>query len=154
VSRLVARNSALVVFTDILDHGLAVADTERSDVNRGSSQQDSGSYKYILSEETSRLMRLGPDLTSFNLLAAFEAQVVYTLLSALEDDTPNSNPIPNLQVQKCQMDRTTRFARICFNQDSYAPFDIDKVCDPAETWEQFIYNESRRRYGVLRILSV
>ena len=153
VSRSITRNSALVFWTDTLDQELAVADTERLDVNRDSSQHDSAIY-YTLRRESSRLARLTPNLTGFDLLAAFEVQVVYTLLVALKDDTPNLNSIPELSVENGQMDRTTRMARKCFHQDSYAPFDIDNICDPKETWEDFIYAESRRRYGVLQILSV
>ncbi|KAI0398146.1 hypothetical protein F5Y17DRAFT_215760 [Xylariaceae sp. FL0594] len=122
-------------------------------IKRGGSRSSHAIYRSTLDEEISRALRLVPNLTGLDLLATFETQVVYALLSALEDDRPDEESLPELSVESRHVDRATRIGRVCFEQDGYAPFDIDRVCDPSETWEQFIYAESRRRCALVWFLA-
>ncbi|KAI1811603.1 hypothetical protein GGS20DRAFT_562317 [Poronia punctata] len=117
------------------------------------SPRDRTIYYTALAEETSHLMHMLPLATGFDLLAIFQVQIVYTMLVALEEDTPHPNMIPDLRVEKCHVDRTTRAARRCFEQDFYAPFDVDTIGVPNETWEEFIYAESRRRCALFWFLA-
>ncbi|KAI8947941.1 hypothetical protein F4801DRAFT_486878 [Xylaria longipes] len=79
------------------------------------------------------------------LTSCLAMQNFYTLLVVLDREMPRANVMPELEVRKCDIDRITNTARQCFASDAYDPFDIDKIGDPNETWEEFIYAESRRR---------
>ncbi|KAI3324953.1 hypothetical protein HD806DRAFT_460789 [Xylariaceae sp. AK1471] len=111
-------------------------------------------YYSALAEEITRLTRQMSTATKQELLASLEAQIIYTLLGVLDDDTTEANYIPEMRVQKSDLDRTTHLARQLFQTDAYAPFDIDSIGDPNETWEEFIYAESRRRYGAFQMCAL
>ncbi|KAI0525588.1 hypothetical protein F5B22DRAFT_350496 [Xylaria bambusicola] len=72
-------------------------------------------------------------------------QSLYTTMAVFEDYRPQASCTPDLVVRECDVSLMTSLARQCFNSDNYEPFDVDKNDDPDQTWEQFIYAESRRR---------
>lgn len=84
--------------------------------------------------------------TREELLASLAMQEMYTLLPLLDNESSQPNVVSGLEVQETDIERITCTARQCFAFDAYGPFDIDKIGDPNETWEEFIYSESRRRY--------
>jgi hypothetical protein len=112
----------------------------------GVSPHDRAIYHSTLAEETTRLTRQMPTATTQELLATLEAQIIYTVFGAMENDATQASYIPGLRAEKSDMDRVIRTARQLFQNDAYAPFNIDSIGDPNETWEDFIYAESRRRY--------
>jgi hypothetical protein len=107
-------------------------------------------FYLALSKETARLTRQLPTASKMERVNSLQGLVFYTLFAVFDQDTTRTNYMPEIQVQKCDVDRVTCAARLCFEADAYAPFDIDKIGDPNETWEEFIYSESRRRYVSFR----
>lgn len=101
-----------------------------------------------MEDEFTRLMAKVETSTKEELVSQLAMQNIYTLLAVLDSETPQTNPVPELEVRKCDVDRVTKTARQCFASDAYDPFNIDKIGDPNETWEEFIYAESRRRYAI------
>ncbi|KAI1753354.1 hypothetical protein F4782DRAFT_91636 [Xylaria castorea] len=112
---------------------------------RNVSERDRELFYSTMEEETTRLMSQIRTATKEELTASLAIQNIYTMFVVLDSETPQANLIPELEVRKCDVYRVTNTARQCFVSDAYDPFDIDKIGDPNETWEEFIYGESRRR---------
>ncbi|KAI0457051.1 hypothetical protein F5B21DRAFT_108211 [Xylaria acuta] len=115
---------------------------------RSASPRDRELFYFAMEEESTRLMGRLETSAKEELIACLAMQNVYTLLVVLDHETPQANLLPELEVRKCNIDRITSTARQCFVSDAYDPFNIDKIGDPNETWEEFIYAESRRRCAI------
>ncbi|KAJ8127459.1 hypothetical protein O1611_g6176 [Lasiodiplodia mahajangana] len=83
--------------------------------------------------------------TKQELLTRLTVNNVYLLLTVFDKETPQATLVPQLEAQKSDVDNITSAAHKCFASDAYKPFDIDDIGNPNETWEEFIYAESRRR---------
>ncbi|KAI0552643.1 hypothetical protein F4679DRAFT_75537 [Xylaria curta] len=114
-------------------------------LTRTASPQDRELFYSAMDEEAKRLMSRVGTATKEELVAALAIQNVYTIFVVLDNEIPQENLIPELEVRKSDVYRVTNIARQAFVSDAYDPFDIDKIGDPNETWEEFIYGESRRR---------
>ncbi|GAP84021.2 putative c6 finger domain protein [Rosellinia necatrix] len=112
---------------------------------RRASPQGRELFYTALNEERTRLMHILPAEATQELLACLVMQIIYTLFAVFENEMPQTTPVPELEVTESDIQRVTCTARRCFTFDAYSPFDIDKIGDPNETWEEFIYAESRRR---------
>ncbi|KAI1424422.1 hypothetical protein F5Y12DRAFT_785398 [Xylaria sp. FL1777] len=98
-----------------------------------------------MSEEAARFLHQLPTASKEELSHNLSVQAMYVLMAVFEDQTPEANCTPELAARKCDIDIMTTIARQSFESDAYGPFNIDKFDDPEETWEEFIYAESRRR---------
>ncbi|KAJ3564347.1 hypothetical protein NPX13_g7876 [Xylaria arbuscula] len=98
-------------------------------------------------EEGRRFMQELPTARKEEIATSLAIQIMYLLLGALEDHTPQPQAsfTPELFVREGDIDLVTFFARSCFESDRYQPFDTDLLDNPDQTWEEFIYAESRRR---------
>ncbi|KAI0491119.1 hypothetical protein F4859DRAFT_508909 [Xylaria cf. heliscus] len=112
---------------------------------RNTNPQGREIFYSAMEEESTRLMFQLENSTKEELTGRLALQNIYALLAVIDSETPQANFVPELEVRKRDIDRVTRTARQCFALDAYAPFDIDTIGDPNETWEEFIYAESRRR---------
>ncbi|KAI0194628.1 hypothetical protein F4808DRAFT_441176 [Astrocystis sublimbata] len=112
---------------------------------RTGSVQGRAVFHAAMEEETTRLMTRIHIASKQELASCLAMQNFYALIVALESEMPQSTLIPEMEVHKNNIDRVTETAHQCFARDCYDPFDIDKIGDPNETWEEFIYSESRRR---------
>ncbi|KAF2966808.1 hypothetical protein GQX73_g6760 [Xylaria multiplex] len=101
-----------------------------------------------ISEEATRLMNQLSTATKEELGICLAVQGIYVILIVLETHITQPDFIPELVVRRCDIDVMTHIARQCFEYDAYSPFDTDTIDNPNETWEEFIYAESRRRYAV------
>ncbi|KAI0903071.1 hypothetical protein F4823DRAFT_324077 [Ustulina deusta] len=98
-----------------------------------------------MSEEAARFMHQLPTASKEELAASLSMQSMYILMAVFENQTPQANYTPELAARNYDVEIMTNIARQSFQRDSYGPFNIDKIGDPDETWEEFIYAESRRR---------
>lgn len=114
-------------------------------IARDESPQGRELFYSTMNEERTRLMHQLSTATREELLASLAMQEMYTLLPLLDNESSQPNVVSGLEVQETDIERITCTARQCFAFDAYGPFDIDKIGDPNETWEEFIYSESRRR---------
>lgn len=96
-------------------------------------------YQSALTKEISRLAgQLDTTVTQQDLLSNLSAQIFYSLLGIAKTD---------MTVDLGTLERTGRTALRLHKLDGYAAFNTDRLDDPNETWEEFIYAESRRRYN-------
>ncbi|KAK5627101.1 hypothetical protein RRF57_002816 [Xylaria bambusicola] len=72
-------------------------------------------------------------------------QSLYATMAVFDDYRTQGSCMPDLMVRECDMNLLISLSRQCFRSDNYEPFDVDKNDDLDQTWEQFIYAESRRR---------
>ncbi|KAI1308890.1 hypothetical protein F5Y03DRAFT_84984 [Xylaria venustula] len=98
-----------------------------------------------MGEETARFAHRLPTAEKEELSASLAMMAMYVLMAVFEDQTPQTHSSVELKVRECDIDIMTNIARRSFESDAYGPFNIDKIDDPGETWEEFIYAESRRR---------
>ena len=120
-------------------------------ITRNSNPYGRELFYSAVSEEGARFMHHLSTASKEEISASLAIQAVYVLLGAFEDHTPQpqANCTPELVARDCDVDLMTFLARQCFESDRYRPFDTDLMDDPDQTWEEFIYAESRRRYVVL-----
>ncbi|KAI0434623.1 hypothetical protein F5Y09DRAFT_296033 [Xylaria sp. FL1042] len=98
-----------------------------------------------MSQEAGRFLYQLSTASKEDLAASLAAMAMYVLMAVFEDQPPQANSTTELVVRKCDIDIMTSIARQSFESDAYGPFNIDSIGDPDETWEEFIYAESRRR---------
>ncbi|KAJ2981165.1 hypothetical protein NUW58_g6756 [Xylaria curta] len=114
-------------------------------LTRNASPQDRELFESTIEGEKERLINQISTATQQELIASLTMQNIYTLFTVLENDASQGTFMPELEARMCDIDRMTYIARQCFACDAYGPFDIDTIGNPNETWEEFIYAESRRR---------
>ncbi|KAI1332103.1 hypothetical protein F5Y16DRAFT_394805 [Xylariaceae sp. FL0255] len=95
-----------------------------------------------LSEERIRLVSQQATMGVYDLFACLQVYLIYNIIFAL-DSHPDCEG--TFEMNGSMYDELQIFARRTFQQDKYLPFDIDAIGSPSETWDQFIYAESRRR---------
>ncbi|KAI0197292.1 hypothetical protein EV127DRAFT_7328 [Xylaria flabelliformis] len=117
-------------------------------LNRTASPRDRELFYSAMDEESSRLMSRAGTANKEELTASLAIQNAYTVFVVLDNEVPQEDAVPELEVRMSDVYRVTNIARQCFVSDAYDPFDIDKIGDPNETWEEFIYAESRRRCAI------
>ncbi|GAW17288.1 hypothetical protein ANO14919_067430 [Xylariales sp. No.14919] len=117
-------------------------------VARNTSPDGRARFYSAINEEAARFEHELPAATKGELLGSLAVQGIYTMLVALENQPPHADFVPELMARERDIDLMTSIARQTFEQDAYAPFDIDTIGNPNETWEEFIYAESRRRTAV------
>ncbi|KAI8623806.1 hypothetical protein F5Y19DRAFT_347127 [Xylariaceae sp. FL1651] len=123
-------------------------------VDKDKSPLDRKAFDSAQNKEIARLMRQLPAPSQQECLAGLQAQLVYNLASAFDvDDTVQANSVPAIQSERLGDNLVTGYARECFHSDNYVPFDVDKIGNPDETWEDFIYAESRRRCALFWFLA-
>lgn len=101
-----------------------------------------------MTEERTRILQHLSTAPKQELLFRLAMNFIYTLLIVFDNETPQTTLVPELEARKFDVDAVQKAAHVCFASDAYAPFDIDSIGTPSETWEEFIYAESRRRYVV------
>ncbi|KAI1130926.1 hypothetical protein F5Y10DRAFT_234653 [Nemania abortiva] len=114
-------------------------------LERNASLKGRDAFHSALSKERARIDQQPSMGIRQELLVRLTVCNVYTLLSVFDREMPQATLVPQLEAQRLDVDCITNAARECFAFDAYQPFDIDKIGNPSETWEEFIYAESRRR---------
>ncbi|KAI0401292.1 hypothetical protein F4802DRAFT_580785 [Xylaria palmicola] len=117
---------------------------------KNNSPRDTERFHLALSEEKRRLMHQLSTATRQELAASIVVQNAYLVFAALENDLPQAgDALCGTEMYREDIEWITSTARQCFAYDHYGPFNIDNLGDPNETWEEFIYAESRRRCALL-----
>ncbi|KAI0108667.1 hypothetical protein GGR51DRAFT_558980 [Nemania sp. FL0031] len=110
---------------------------------RNASPQGRELFYSTMSEERARVTQQSS--TKQELLIRLTLNNIFLLLTVFDQETPQATLVPYLEAQGNDIDNITSSAHKCFASDAYKPFDIDGIGNPNETWEEFIYAESRRR---------
>ncbi|CAJ2507938.1 Uu.00g091240.m01.CDS01 [Anthostomella pinea] len=102
------------------------------------------SLRPFVDAENRRLSQALPDCSRAEAVAGIQVLLMYLIFCALENISVHGVPEVRLQLLMTLVRYCERSREI----DNFEPFDIDKMHDPGQTWENWIYAETRRRCAV------
>ncbi|KAI1173702.1 hypothetical protein F4777DRAFT_426885 [Nemania sp. FL0916] len=117
-------------------------------LTRNTSPRDKELFNITIEDEKIRVADQLSTTPKEELITRLTSQIIYVLLTVFDNDSSQPDTAPKLTAQAPDVQRLGTTARECFSSDSYLPFNIDNMDDPNETWEEFIYAESRRRAAI------
>ncbi|KAI1262115.1 hypothetical protein F5Y18DRAFT_160438 [Xylariaceae sp. FL1019] len=119
-------------------------------LHRNTSPHDRATYLSALNEELARLIHTRPTASQTDLMAGLQVIQIYATMTALDSEALRTNQAPELGDEYPYY--LMLYNRQLFTYDSYRAFDIDSIGQDNETWEEFIYAETRRRAGLFWFL--
>ncbi|KAI0157277.1 hypothetical protein GGR57DRAFT_61941 [Xylariaceae sp. FL1272] len=120
-------------------------------MHRNSSPHGRAMYLSVLNEEIARLVHVHPNASQPDLMAGLQVLQIYATMTALDSEASRTNQAPEMQ-DEYSFYLMQVYNRQLFTYDNYSPFDIDNIGHDNETWEEFIYAETRRRAGLFWFL--
>ncbi|KAI1342044.1 hypothetical protein F5Y15DRAFT_331230 [Xylariaceae sp. FL0016] len=108
-------------------------------------EHDKSRFLTAMEDENKRLLRRLPEYDAKeDVLAGIQAQLVYIVMYALDNGTADTV----LDIRLQMLMTLEYYCIACHKMDNFAPYDISQMDDPKETWEEWIYAETRRRCAI------
>ncbi|KAI1135566.1 hypothetical protein F5Y05DRAFT_165493 [Hypoxylon sp. FL0543] len=99
------------------------------------------SFRSIVNQENRRLLRVLPNSSLDDLLYGMQALIAYMIMFAFDNSSMDDIP----EVTLSMLMTFDLYGKKCSEIDENIWFPADKLDDPSETWEDWVFAETRRR---------